>query len=87
MTAEANTFLKVLSWLFLCVGVIFALYYFFTDSWQDFTAHQQAIAANRNSWGYVPMPAIDRLIGVVFGLGIAFLGMFGLSILKRDEGH
>jgi len=86
MNSKAKTILLIFSALLLSGGVVIALSFCFVNYWLDYSNHQQAIQAHSNTWGYTPVDVMDRLVGAVIGLGIAFLGMFGLSISKRNAG-
>ncbi len=86
MNSRAKTILFILSWLLLSTGVVIALYFCIVNYWLHYSAYQQAIQAHQDGFSYDPMDAMDRLVGEIFGLGIAFLGMFGLSISKRNQG-
>lgn len=83
-----KTFIQIISVLALVCGLAIAYY-----SWQEqnivnvqaeqVLAQAKAQGHTDYSWTRETIPPTDRALGLAFGLGLSFLGAFGLYAVLR----
>ncbi len=76
---------QITCWIGVVAGVWIAAHNYFINDILSDQAKAAAQAMHQSGWSYFPVPPQDRLVGVVFGLGLSIVCTHLLSVLLRNR--